>query len=221
MTDISVLVVDDQPLMSEALRVFIDGAPGMSCCGTAANGEEAISLLAVREPDVILMDMQMPGMNGVQAIRAITAAQSTAVVIAMTTFDPDEYLIPALKAGAHGFLLKDSSPNQVVQAIQDAHSGMTVISPAVAVKLVKAAIADRTAPPAVEELLEPLTAREMDVLSLVARGLNNQEVAAALFITEATVKAHVGHAMSKLQVRNRVQLVVEAARRGLVQIAQR
>lgn len=220
MKDIRVVVVDDQPIMSQALAIFIEAAEDMVCAGVASGGKAGVAMVQELRPDVVLMDMQMPGLNGVQATQAIAGALPEVVVIAMTTFDPDEYLIPVLKAGARGFLVKDARPEEVVQAIRDAHAGATVISPAIAGNLIKAAIADKAAPStaAQQRLADPLAGRELEVLKLVGRGMNNSDIARDLFITEATVKAHVGRTMAKLQVKNRVQAVVAAARHGLITI---
>ncbi|GAB3271826.1 transcriptional regulator [Arthrobacter pigmenti] len=237
MTDIRILVVDDQPIMSQALKTFIDREEGMTCVAMAANGREAVRLNSELCPDIILMDMQMPVMDGVEATREISGGKASATIIAITTFEPNDYLLPALKAGAEGFLLKDARPEEVVEAIRSADQGNAAISPTVTPLLIKAAITDQRTPDEAATgrtatgeavtgidqdasvLVDPLTPREHEVLRLVGQGLSNREMARHLFITEATVKAHISKAMDKLQARNRVELVVVAARAGLIDIS--
>ena len=217
MDDIRVLVVEDQVLMSQALRMFINGAPGMACIGIAEDGGAAVAMTARLRPDVVLMDMQLPVMDGVEATTRILASAHRPAIVAITTFATDEYLVPAFRAGVHGFIVKDSRPAEVAHAVQQAHAGTMVVSPQVASALVKAVTAEPSSGgDVVASLREPLTGRESEVLALIGRGMSNRDVAGALFVTEATVKAHAGRLMAKFGVENRVQLVVSAVRLGLL-----
>ncbi|XAS64449.1 response regulator transcription factor [Micrococcaceae bacterium Sec5.8] len=217
MDDIRVLVVEDQALMSQALKVFIDAAPGMACVGIAEDGRSAVSMTARLRPDVVLMDMQLPLMDGAEATARILASDHCPAILAVTTFATDEYLVPAFRAGVQGFLVKDSRPAEIAAAVQQAHAGATVVSPQVTAALVKALVAEplRTCH-AAAPLREPLTGRESEVLALIGQGLSNRDVANALFVTEATVKAHAGRLMAKFGVENRVQLVVCALKLGVL-----
>lgn len=218
MDDIRVLVVEDQALMSQALRMFIDGAPGMGCVGIAEDGAAAVEMAARLRPDVVLMDMQLPVMDGVEATSRILASAHRPAILAITTFATDEYLVPAFRAGVNGFIVKDSRPGEVAQAVQQAHAGTMAVSPKVATALVKAVTAEpaTTGGVVADALREPLTGRESEVLALIGQGLSNRDVAGALFVTEATVKAHASRLMAKFGVENRVQLVVSAVKLGLL-----
>ncbi len=215
--DIRVLVVEDQGLMSQALSMFIDGAAGMVCIGIAGDGLAAVEMASRLQPDVVLMDMQLPVLDGIEATTRILDSGCRPAILAITTFATGEYLVPAFRAGVQGFIVKDSRPAEVADAIRQAHAGTMAISPQVAEALVKEVITKAAVPgeqPAA--LRDPLTGRETEVLEMIGQGLSNRDVAAALFVTEATVKAHVGRLMAKFGVKNRVQLVVGAARRGLI-----
>lgn len=222
--ELRILIADDQPLMSGALRVLVASAPGMTCVGVVANGVEAVEACAAIEPDVVLMDMQMPLMDGVEATRRIKDTHPAIRVLAITTFTSEDYLVPALRAGAGGYLLKDAEPPAILGAIQAVHRGESVLSPAVATKLLASIERDRpTVGPTSVQPGSPdgsdLTERELGVLRLLARGQSNPEIAANLFVSESTVKANLTRIMAKLEVRDRVQLIIRAAQLGLVTLA--
>ena len=216
---IEVLIVDDQPLMAKALKVFVDGSEGMTVVGDASNGAEAIRQAELLSPDVVVMDMQMPVMDGVEATRIITRDFPKTRVLAVTTFSSEQYLVPALRAGASGYLVKDAEPEEVVAAIRGVYEGNGVIAPQVASDLIDAVREVSTGP------LHPggrpehgLTERELAVVLSLARGNSNSEIAAELFLAEATVKTHMGRIMDKWGVRDRVQVLIHAAQLGLVRI---
>ena len=214
---IRVLVVDDQELVRSGFCVILDAADGITVVGEAANGEAAVSQVATREPDVVLMDIRMPGMDGLEATRLITRAHAAAPkVVMLTTFDLDEYVYEALRAGASGFLLKDSPRHDLIAAVRAAAAGDALLAPSVTRRLIEA-FARRppeTAPS--PSRLGSLTARERDVLLMLARGRSNAEIAAGLFVSEATVKTHVGNLLAKLGLRDRVQAVILAYETGMV-----
>ena len=214
---IRVLVVDDQELVRSGFCVILDAADGITVVGEAANGEAAVSQVAAHGPDVVLMDIRMPGMDGLEATRQITRGQDTAPkVVMLTTFDLDEYVYEALRAGASGFLLKDSPRHDLIAAVRAAAAGDALLAPSVTRRLIEA-FARRppeTAP--APSRLASLTARERDVLLMLARGRSNAEIAAGLFVSEATVKTHVGNLLAKLGLRDRVQAVIVAYETGLV-----
>jgi DNA-binding NarL/FixJ family response regulator len=222
----SVLLVDDQELMRMAFRMVIESQPDLRVAGEAANGIEAVRQVATLQPDVVLMDVRMPQLDGVEATRRIVASGSNTRIIILTTFDLDEYVYAALRAGASGFLLKDAQPADLLSAIRAVASGDAVVAPSITRRLLDA-YANRQAPLGAgnredlinaeqRERLEQLTAREREVLMLVARSLSNAEIAAQLVLSEATVKSHVGRVLSKLELRDRVQIVVFAYETGLV-----
>jgi DNA-binding NarL/FixJ family response regulator len=222
----SVLLVDDQELMRMAFRMVIESQPDLHVAGEAANGLEAVAQAQALRPDVALMDVRMPELDGVEATRRIVASGSDTRIIILTTFDLDEYVYSALRAGASGFLLKDAQPADLLSAIRAVASGDAVIAPSVTRRLLDAFAHRLRAPgnergedrldPAQRERLEQLTAREREVLLLVARSLSNAEIAQRLVLSEATVKSHVGRVLSKLDLRDRVQIVVFAYESGLV-----
>jgi len=213
-----VLIADDQALVRGGFRVLIDSADDLEVVGEAADGAEAVDLALATSPDVILMDIRMPGVDGLEATRRITADPRTkdAKVIILTTFDLDEYVFGALRAGASGFLLKDTDPAELLHAVRVVASGEALLAPSVTRRLIEefASRPDphRTAPAA----LESLTEREREVLALVGQGLANGEIAAQLFISPATAKTHVSRIMTKLDARDRAQLVIAAYESGLV-----
>ena len=220
---IRVLVADDQQLMRTALEHFVATTQDLEVAGSAADGEEAVAVARQARPDVVLMDMQMPRLDGVEATARITAELPDTRVLAITTFSSEQYLVPALQAGASGYLVKDAPPSEVTDAIRRVHAGDVVFSPAVARDLIAAATsADARRPEhGPEQALadhERLTERELDVVRELALGSSNAEIAAALFVAEATVKTHMGNVMEKWQVRDRVQVLIKAARHGLVEI---
>jgi DNA-binding NarL/FixJ family response regulator len=215
---IRLLIVDDQELVRTGFRLFLETQRDIEVVGEADNGEEAIELARELQPDVILMDVRMPGMDGVEATTRLTAAgiEPPPRVLVLTTFDLDEYVFGALRAGAAGFLLKDAPRERLVEAIHVVHAGEALLSPSITRRLV-ADFAARTDP--LEQptaLLEELTPREREVLVLVARGLSNDEIAERLVVTQATVKSHVGSILMKLGLRDRVQAVVFAYEHGIV-----
>jgi DNA-binding NarL/FixJ family response regulator len=216
-TAIRVVLVDDQELVRTGFRMVLDAQPDIDVVGEAGDGGQAVELLRATTTDVVLMDVRMPRMDGIEATRKICADNEDVKVIILTTFDLDEYAFAALRAGASGFLLKDAGPAQLVAAIRAVRSGDAVVAPSTTRRLL-----DRFMPhlpgtdPASEAATAPLTAREREVLLLVARGHPNTEIAKRLYVTEATVKTHVGRILTKLNLRDRVQAVVYAYETGLV-----
>ncbi len=210
------VVADDQALVRAGFRSILDAQPGITVVGEAKDGRDAIDLVRRRRPRVVLMDVKMPDLDGIEATRRIVAeAGDETAVLVLTTFDADEYIYNALRAGASGFLLKDVPAEQLIEAVRIVARGDALIAPAVTRRLVEAFI--RTAPAhAPTEALGDLTPREVEVLTLVARGRSNGEIAADLVLSEATVKTHVKHVLAKLGARDRVQAVVCAYEAGLV-----
>lgn len=215
---IRVVIVDDQELVRTGFRLFLDTQPGLEVVGEAADGREAIDRVRQLRPDVVLMDIRMPNMDGVEATARLTSGAIEPVprVLVLTTFDLDEYVFGALRAGAAGFLLKDASRERLVEAIRVVHDGEALLSPSITRRLIEdfAARTDPIEPPSA--VLAELTPREREVLVLVAHGLSNTEIAARLVVTEATVKSHVGSILLKLGLRDRVQAVVFAYEHGIV-----
>jgi DNA-binding NarL/FixJ family response regulator len=218
---ISVLLADDQPLLRRGFRMILEAEGDLVIAAEAGNGEEAVTLAQRHAPDVVLMDIRMPGTDGIEATRRIIAADGRVRVLVLTTFDLDEYAFGALRAGASGFLLKDVRPGELVTAIRTVASGDAVISPRVTRRLLEeyAQVLPLSASQQAERYprLEALTEREREVLIAVARGLSNTEIAASLYVSEATVKSHVGRILAKLSLRDRVQVVVLAYEAGLIQ----
>ena len=218
---IRVALVDDQELVRAGFRMMLDAQPDMTVVGEAADGLAAVALAARREVDVMVMDVRMPRLDGVEAARRICAAGQRPRVLMLTTFDLDEYAFAALKSGASGFLLKDVPPEELLFAIRAVHSGDSVVAPSTTrrlidrfVPLIPAGAAEDAAPAAAG--FAELTEREREVLVQVAAGLSNAEIATRLFVSEATVKTHVGRILGKLGLRDRVQAVVLAYETGLV-----
>jgi DNA-binding NarL/FixJ family response regulator len=213
----TVLVVDDQDLIRGGLAALIRAAPGLDVVGEAADGHQAVALAGELHPDVILMDVRMPGLDGVAATRRILAADTAAAprVLILTTFDLDEYVYAALRAGASGFLLKETSPERLLAAIHTVAGGDMLFAPSVTRRLVEAyAPGPGAAQPPPD--LAPLTGRELEVLRLVATGKSNADIAGELYVTEATVKSHLNRLMTKLAISSRAQAVVVAYETGLV-----
>ena len=215
MTPIRVLLVDDQALFREALHTLLSVQPGIEVVGEAGDGEEALRMVAQHRPDVVLMDLQMPVMDGVAATRRLQAEYPASRAIMLTTFDDDEYVFEGLRAGAIGYLLKDVSAQKLVEAIQSAARGETFLQPSIAAKVV-AEVARQTTPDCAQVLIEPLTSRELDILRRMAEGLNNREIADHLVITEGTVKNHVTNILGKLGVRDRTQAALKARELRLI-----
>jgi DNA-binding NarL/FixJ family response regulator len=215
MNTIRVLLADDQALFREALHTLLSVQPGIEVVGEANDGAQALHLAAELRPDVVLMDVEMPVLDGVAATRRLHAEQPACRVIMLTTFDDDEYVFEGLRAGAVGYLLKDAPAKQLVEAIQVAASGQTFLQPSVAAKVV-AELTRQTAQPPSQPLVEPLTAREIEILRLLAAGYNNREIADELVITEGTVKNHITNILGKLGVRDRTQAVLKARDMRLV-----
>ena len=213
-TALSVVIADDQLLLRAGFRKLLDGEDGLSVVGDAADGQEAVDLVDRLRPDVVLMDIRMPVLDGIEATRRITRRHPDTAVLVLTTYDLDEYVFSALDAGAAGFLLKDCPPDELVSAIRVVARGDALIAPSVTRRLI-AEFAGRAARSRLREL-PSISDREREVLVGVARGLSNGELAAQLFIGEATVKSHVSSLLAKLDCRDRVQLVVAAYEAGLV-----
>ena len=234
---IRVLVVDDQELVRLGFCVILDAADGITVVGEAANGEAAVSQVAAHAPDVVLIDIRMPGMDGLEATRVITRGPATPhsassgpatprsassgpatppKVVMLTTFDLDDYVYEALRAGASGFLLKDSPRHDLIAAVRAAAAGDALLAPSVTRRLIEAFARRPPETSPSPSQLASLTARERDVLLLLARGRSNAEIASVLFVSEATVKTHVGNLLAKLGLRDRVQAVILAYETGIV-----
>ncbi|MCX2747222.1 response regulator transcription factor [Arthrobacter sp. MI7-26] len=224
MTDnapIKVLLVDDQPLLRMGFRLILEGEEDLEVVGEASDGAEAVRKVEELEPDVVLMDVRMPAMDGIEATRRITASASNARIIILTTFDLDEYAFSGLQAGASAFLLKDVAPAELVQGVRLVASGDAVVAPRVTQRLLETYVRGGRVPgqaPAQprDPLLEELTPRETEMLEAIAGGLSNAEIAHKFFLSEATVKTHVRRILTKLHLRDRVQVVVYAYETGLV-----
>ena len=212
---IRVVLADDQPLVRAGLRVIIADTPGIDVAGEAATGAEAVRLAGDIRPDVVLMDIRMPGMDGIEATRLITAGEGAARVIILTTFDDDDYVYGALRAGASGFLVKDMVLEDILTAIRVVAAGDALIAPNVTRRLI-GEFASRPQPAPRPRGLPGVTEREREVLTLVGQGMSNTEIAARLVISTATAKAHVARLLAKLGARDRVQLVIAAYGAGLV-----
>ncbi len=211
---IRVAVVDDQALVRGGFSMILEAEPDLEVVGEAGDGQEALELCARCSPDVVLMDVRMPVMDGVQATRLITE-RSGARVLILTTFDLDEYVFDALQAGASGFLLKDVPATELAHAVRTVAAGDTLLAPAITRRLVEEYL-QRPAPGRPDPRLERLTERELEVLVLLARGRSNAEIAAELFVSETTAKTHVSRILAKIEARDRVQAVVTAYESGLV-----
>lgn len=215
----TVLIVDDQPLQRLGFRMLLEGTPGMSALGEAEHGAEAVRMTAELRPDVVLMDVRMPGMDGIEATRRITADGGRSHVLILTTFDLDEYAYAALRAGASGFLLKNARPEELIAGIHAVATGEAVVAPSLTRRLLDA-YADKlpsTDSRAREDpRLETLSQREHEVLVAIGRGWTNAEIAERLVLTESTVKKHVGRVLAKIGARDRVHAVITAYDAGLV-----
>jgi DNA-binding NarL/FixJ family response regulator len=223
MNSIRVLLVDDQALFREGLRLLLSVQPDIEVVGEAANGEQALQMAAELNPDIVLMDLRMPVLDGVAATRRLHASQPQSRVIVLTTFDEDETVFEGLRAGAVGYLLKDVPSEKLVEAIRAAARGESFLQPSVAAKVVaeftrlsSQGLPVTPAAPVPRPLLEPLSEREREILKLVASGANNKEIANQLYITEGTVKNHLTNILGKLGVRDRTQAALKARELGLV-----
>jgi DNA-binding NarL/FixJ family response regulator len=212
---VRVVLTDDQPLVRAGLRVLIADTPDLEVVGEAGTGTEAVQLVAEFQPDVVVMDIRMPGMDGIEATRIIAAEHQTTRVIVLTTFDDDDYVYGALRAGASGFLVKDMALDDILAAIRVVAAGDALIAPSVTRRLI-AQFAGPPQPPPPRREIDGITEREREVLTMIGRGLSNAEIAASLFISAATAKAHVARLLVKLGARDRVQLVIAAYEAGLV-----
>jgi DNA-binding NarL/FixJ family response regulator len=216
MTAVRVLIVDDQPMMRTGLRYILDAEPDLAVVGDASDGESAIARVRDLQPDVVVMDIRMPGLDGIEATRRIAASAAHARVLMLTTFDIDRHILDALRAGASGFLVKDDAPDALVDAIRIIAAGDAVLAPSVTRRLLdrfgRLPSLDQPQPTD----LSSLTNREWEILGLLGHGLSNAEIAATLTVSEATVKTHVGHVLEKLKLRDRVQAVIYTYESGLI-----
>jgi DNA-binding NarL/FixJ family response regulator len=214
---IRVLVADDQALVRGSFRVLVDTAPDLTSVGEAATGTEAVEVARREKPDIVLMDIQMPGMDGIEATRQITASPQTSAVrvLILTTFDLDEYVFAALRAGASGFLLKDTRPADLLAAVRVVAAGDALLAPAVTRRLIEE-FTRQPEPVQRPAAVDEITEREREVLTLIGRGLSNTEIASHLHVSLSTAKTHVGRLLAKLGARDRAQLVIAAYNSGLV-----
>ena len=212
----NVLIADDQALVRVGLRKILESEPETSVVGEASDGEEAVVEAERLAPDVVLMDIRMPLMDGIEATRRIVRARAETRVLILTTFGLDGYVYDALRAGASGFMLKDAPPEEIVAAVRIVASGDALLAPAVTRAVVEEFARQRPAPPPPPRAVEDLTPREREVLDLIVRGLSNPEICARLVITEATAKTHVARILQKLGLRDRVQVVIYAYESGLM-----
>ncbi|MDI3340656.1 MAG: response regulator transcription factor [Sphaerobacter sp.] len=212
---IRVLLVDDHTIVRRGVRALLSTEPGIEVVGEAEDGHAAVAAAERLRPDVILMDLVMPGLDGVEAIRRILAQQPAARIVVVTSFATDDKVFPAIKAGALGYLLKDSEPEDLIRAIRQAHRGETALHPAIARKVLQELSRPSTEP----QPAHPLTEREVEVLKLVAKGMSNQAIADALFVSEATVRTHVSSILSKLYLDSRTQAALYALRKGIASLS--
>ena len=217
----TVLIVDDQPLQRFGFRMLLDSAPGLQVVGEAENGAGAVRQVAALRPDVVLMDVRMPGMDGIEATRRIVAAGGRSRVLVLTTFYLDEYAYAALRAGASGFLLKDALPEELLAGIRAVAAGDAVIAPRLTRRLLDSYVQHLPGPPqgpatATHPRLHALTEREFEILVAIGRGWSNREIAERLVLSESTVKTHVGRVLAKIEARDRIQAVILAYDLGLV-----
>lgn len=211
---IRILIADDHVIVREGIRTLLGSVPEMQVVGEAHDGADAVAQTRALNPDVVLMDLIMPVMNGIEAISAITRENPDVRILVLTSFSEEGMVFPAIEAGALGYLLKDSSPAQLIQAIQDVHGGQASLHPSIALKLIKELKRPSALPPAEQ----PLTGRELTVLKLVAQGLTNPEIADRLVISEWTARTHIRNILGKLHLANRTQAALYALREGLVDL---
>jgi NarL family two-component system response regulator LiaR len=211
---IRILIADDHPIVRKGLAALIETQPDLELLGEAEDGAEAVEKMLAMRPDVTLLDLVMPRLDGIQAIREIMRQLPKSRILILTSFTEDEKVFPAIKAGAFGYLLKDSSPQDLLKAIRDVYRGQVSLHPTIALKVVRELNQGSDLPPT----QEPLTARELEVLTLLAKGLSNEEIAARLVISERTVGTHVSNILSKLHLANRTQAALYALREGLARL---
>lgn len=213
----TVLIVDDQQLQRMGFKMLLDGTSGITVVGEAATGAEAVRKVDQTRPDVVLMDVRMPGMDGIEATRRITAAGSRTRVLMLTTFDLDEYVYAGLRAGASGFLLKDARPEELIAGIRAVASGDSVVAPRLTRKLMDAYLQEPVPTTHADPRLTTLSEREREVLEAIGQGATNTEIAERFTLTESTVKKHVGRVLAKIEARDRIQAVIFAYDNGLVE----
>jgi DNA-binding NarL/FixJ family response regulator len=209
---ISVLIADDQDLVREGLRMMLEAEPDLRVAGEAGTGQQALTQTRRLDPDVVLMDVRMPGLDGIEATAQLARSGSRARILMLTTFNLDEYVYQAMKAGASGFLLKDASRDQLATAVRTVAAGQALLAPAITRRLIE----DFCCGPAAGSAAGHLSERELEVVRAVAEGLSNAEIAAKLYLSEATVKSHVARVLAKLSLRDRVQIAVFAYEHGIV-----
>jgi DNA-binding NarL/FixJ family response regulator len=214
---IRVLIADDQALVRGGFRLILDAQQDIEVVGEASDGREALVQARELAPDVVLMDIRMPELDGLEATRRLLGRDGDCRVLILTTFDLDEYVYEAMKAGASGFLIKDVRPEQLADAVRVVSSGEALLAPVITRRLIEQFVSRPRPSPGAPHQLEELSERELEVLKLIARGCSNDEIAVELFVTRATVKTHVTHILTKLRLRDRVQAVVLAYESGLVQ----
>ncbi|MFT3799100.1 response regulator [Microbacterium sp.] len=215
---IRVIIVDDESLVRAALRVFLESSDGFELVGEASNGADAVNLVRTVTPDVVLMDVQMPTMDGIEATRRLTRDFPGIKIVALTTFSTERVIVPMLSAGASGFLVKDTSPDGILDAARLAFEGGYVLSPRVAKELVASVQHNQASTPRALGPDEELTDRELEVVTLLAQGMSNAEIAAEMFVSEGTVKSHLTRITAKWAVRDRIQVLIRATQLGLVSI---
>ena len=213
---ITTFIADDQAMVRQGFGALLSAQPDISVVGDAANGRDAVRLVQSLAPDVVLMDVRMPELNGLDAAREILARDTNTKVLMLTTFDVDDYVYAALRAGASGFLLKDAPADELVRAVRLVAAGDALLAPSITRRMIAELVSRHAAPRRSADELARLTPRETEVLELLARGMSNAEIAAGLFVSEETVKTHVGKVFSKLGLRDRAQAVVIAYETGLV-----
>jgi len=213
---ITTFIADDQAMVRQGFGALLSAQPDISVVGDAANGRDAVRQVASLAPDVVLMDVRMPELNGLDAAREILARDTGTKVLMLTTFDIDDYVYAALRAGASGFLLKDAPADELVRAVRVVAAGDALLAPSITRRMIADLVSRRAAPRRSADELARLTPRETEVLELLARGMSNAEIAAVLFVSEETVKTHVGKVFAKLGLRDRAQAVVMAYETGLV-----
>lgn len=212
--EIRVFLADDHTVVRKGVEALLGTEEGMEVVGTAANGEEAVVRVAHLRPDVILLDLQMPKKSGIEAISEIKEDNPEARILVLTSFSEDDTVFAAIKAGALGYILKDASPHELITAIRNVHQGKSSLDPEIALKVIH----ELNKPPGLPLTEEPLTARELEILQLVARGLSNQEIAEELVISERTARTHISNILAKLHLANRTQAALYALRRGIAQL---